>query len=248
MAKDGDPVVKQLQPAATAMGPTFAALDEVAPSSRASSAKLDDVVDASEKGLPAFNRHPRRRLPSLLDAFQPFLRNVNPMVEHISKSKREVTGFLANTVGGDGGVRYRRRDERGSGGWGHRQQRPLPAHCAQTLSPESLSYYPRPLGTSRMNPYAAPGTLVEGLKAGGSIFGTGPCPSGNVGDPDRRPIPRTLAPLIQSSCSAPRTATPLPLRACKVQGAYPGQRRRLPATQCRACRRLRWPLTSGSTV
>ena len=55
-------------------------------------------MNASEKGLPAFNRI-LGNLPPVLDAFQPFLRNVNPIVDHVSKSKKEVAGLLANATG-----------------------------------------------------------------------------------------------------------------------------------------------------
>jgi phospholipid/cholesterol/gamma-HCH transport system substrate-binding protein len=214
------PVVRQLQPAATAMGPAFAALDDVAPQFDGFFSQLEEVVDASERGLPAFNRI-LGGFPAVLDAFQPFLRNIDPMVAHVSKSKGELTGFLANTVaateafdigaetnpdngallGTDSSVRYLR--------------------LAQILSPESLSYYPRPLGTSRMNPYGAPGELVDDLKSGGSILGSGPCPIGNVAIPATAD-PETLAPLIQPFAFRADNGDAVAAPPCKVQGTYPG--------------------------
>jgi hypothetical protein len=157
----------------------------------------------------------------VLEAFQPFLRNINPMVDQVGKSKGEVTGFLANTVaateafdigaetnpdngallGTDSSVRYLR--------------------LAQILGPESLSYYPRPLGTSRMNPYGRPGALGDDLKNGGSIFGTGPCPVGNVAIPATAD-PETLAPLIQDYAFRTTDQNAVAAPACKVQGTYPG--------------------------
>ncbi len=92
---------------------------------------------------------------------------------------------------------------------------------AQILGPESLSYYPRPLGTSRLNPYGAPGGLTDGLKAGGSIFGTGPCPVGNVAIPTTAE-PATVAPLIQPFVFRAEDRNNVAAPACKVQGAYPG--------------------------
>jgi phospholipid/cholesterol/gamma-HCH transport system substrate-binding protein len=211
-----EPVIHDLQPAATAMGPAFEALNQVAPQFDGFFGQLQQVVDASQKGLPAFNRI-LGNLPPLFDAFQPFLRNVNPIIDHVAKSKRELTGAVANAVGSseaydiggkygvlpgtDSSVRYVR--------------------VGQFLSPESLTFYPRPLGTTRQNAYSAPGSLVEGLKSGGSIFGSGPCPAGNVAIPTTAD-PEALAPLIQPYAFRAPDGNSVATPPCKVQGNYPG--------------------------
>jgi virulence factor Mce-like protein len=214
------PVVRQLQPAATAMGPAFAALDRLAPQFDGFFGQLKQVVDASEKGLPAFNRI-LGDFPPVLEAFEPFLRNINPMVDHISKNKGEVTGFLANTVGASEAFDIGAETNPDSGVLLGTDSSVRYIRLAQILGPESLSYYPRPLGTSRLNPYGAPGGLTEGLKAGGSIFGTGPCPVGNVAIPTTAE-PATVAPLIQPFVFRSEDRNNVAAPACKVQGAYPG--------------------------
>jgi phospholipid/cholesterol/gamma-HCH transport system substrate-binding protein len=214
------PVVRQLQPAATAMGPAFAALDKLAPQFDGFFGQLEQVVDASKKGLPAFNRI-LGGFPPVLEAFEPFLRNINPMVEHISKSKGEVTGFLANTVGASEAFDIGAEANAGNGTLGGTDSSVRYLRLAQFLSPESLSYYPRPLGTSRLNPYGAPGGLIEGLKSGGSIFGTGPCPVGNVAIPSTADQESLVLPIQEYAFrTTDRNAVPAP--ACKVQGTYPG--------------------------
>jgi phospholipid/cholesterol/gamma-HCH transport system substrate-binding protein len=215
------PVVRQLQPAATAMGPAFAALNKLSPQFDGFFGQLKQVVDASEKGLPAFNRI-LDGFPPVLEAFEPFLRNINPMVDHISQSKHEVTGFLANTVGASEAFDIGAQTDAGNGTLAGTDSSVRYLRLLQALSPESLSYYPRPLGTSRMNPYGAPGTLVDGLKSGGSIFGTGPCPVGNVAIPATAD-PETLAPLIQPFVFRADNGNAVAAPPCKVQGAYPGQ-------------------------
>jgi ABC-type transporter Mla subunit MlaD len=214
------PAVRQLQPAATAMGPAFAALDELAPQFDGFFGQLEQVVDASEKGLPAFNRI-LAGFPPVLDAFQPFLRNVNPMVEHVSKSKGEVTGFLANTVAASEAFDIGSETNRDNGTLLGTDSSVRYLRISQFLSPESLSYYPRPLGTSRLNPYGRPGTLVEDLKAGGSIFGTGPCPVGNVAIPTTADT-AALAPRIGEYAFRTTDRNAVPAPACKGQGTYPG--------------------------
>jgi hypothetical protein len=72
-----------------------------------------------------------------------------------------------------------------------------------------------------LNPYGAPGGLVESLKNGGSIFGTGPCPVGNVAIPTTAD-PETLAPLIQQFAFRATDRNAVAAPPCKVQGAYPG--------------------------
>jgi phospholipid/cholesterol/gamma-HCH transport system substrate-binding protein len=208
------PAIQQLQPAATAMGPAFAALDEVAPQFDGFFGQLEDVVDASEKGLPAFDRL-LGQLPPLFDAFQPFLRNANPMVDHIAKNKREVTGFFANTVGSTEAYDIGGQSLPGTTKNVHYLR------TAQVLNPESLTYYPRPLGTTRLNPYTAPGSILSSLQTGGSILGSGPCPIGNVGIPVSSD-PAIIAPLIQQFAFRTTDRNAVAAPACKVQGNFPG--------------------------
>jgi virulence factor Mce-like protein len=205
------PTVEQLQPAASQMKPAFAALDDLAPQFDGFFGQLQDVVKASEAGLPAFDRI-LGRLPPLLDRFQPFLRNANPMVDYIGKNKREVTAFFANTTAAS-------------------QARDLPetlpgAHSAvhylrtaQSLTPESLTFYPRPLGSSRLNPYPKPGSLDE-LASGLSILGSGDC-AGPELSPPAESEPAQLAPLV-AQFAFRSEAAPVARPACKPQGAYPG--------------------------
>jgi virulence factor Mce-like protein len=214
------PVVRQLQPAATAMGPAFAALDDLAPQFDGFFGQLKDVVDASQKGLPAFNRI-LGNFPPLLDAFQPFLRNLNPIVGHVSKNKRELTGFLANTVASSEAFDIGSETDPNGGTLRGTDSSVRYLRVSQFLTPESLTFYPRPLGTTRLNPYTAPGTLVDGLKGGMSIFGTGPCPTGNVAIPTTAD-PQTLAPLIQPYVFRAADGNGVAAPPCKAQGAYPG--------------------------
>jgi phospholipid/cholesterol/gamma-HCH transport system substrate-binding protein len=208
------PVVQQLQPAATAMGPAFAALNDVAPQFDGFFGQLQDVVDASEKGLPAFNRI-LGNLPPLLDQFQPFLRNANPIVKHISDNKREVTGFFANTAAASQAY------DIGGQALPYTTDYVHYIRTAQILDPESLSFYSHPLATTRSNAYAAPGSIIEGLKNGQSIFGSGPCSSTYVQIPTSA-IPESVTAGVQQFAFRTTDATQVAAPACKAQGAYPG--------------------------
>jgi phospholipid/cholesterol/gamma-HCH transport system substrate-binding protein len=207
------PSVQQLQPAATAMGPAFAALNDLAPQFDGFFSQLTDVVDASEKGLPSFNRI-LANLPPLLDDFQPFLRNANPMVKHISDNKREAVGFFANMTASSEAYDIGGQTLAGTDQFVHYLR------TAQVLTPEALAFYPHPLATSRLNPYAAPGSL-DSLKSGLSIFGTSGCTGGHVAIPTEG-IPEGVAPLVQQFAFRTTDANAVAAPTCKPQGNYPG--------------------------
>jgi len=211
LAKDGDPVVKQLQPAASELGPTFAALHQVSPEFRGLFTKLDDVVTASRKGLPAFDDI-LTRLPTLLDAFQPFLRNANPMVQYIGNNNREISSFFGNIVSASSArdsidvlknakdsVHYLR--------------------TSQLLSPEVLAYQGRPIGSSRQNAYPLPGTASQ-LATGLPVLTTGPCSNPDVEQPASAlptELEQYIAPLVFRT-----TGSDVLRPACHAQGTFPG--------------------------
>ena len=62
------------------------------------------------------------------------------------------------------------------------------------LGPESLTFYPRPLGNSRANAYPAPGTLDQ-LASGLPVYDARGCSNGSVAPPESADPPE-LQPLI----------------------------------------------------
>ncbi len=209
-AETAEPIVRRLQPAATEMTPTFEALRELSPELRGFFERLGPVVTASEDGLPAFERV-LEDIPPLLEQFQPFLRNANPIVEYLGASKREITAFFANTVAASlsRDLNLPRATNQ-------------PVHYLRTvqpLGPESLTFYPRPLGSSRANAYAAPGAF-DSLASGLKVFDKRPCANGDVAPPADA-VPPTLVPLVQLyvfRTTGRDTARP----GCLEQGAFPG--------------------------
>ncbi len=208
-AERAEPVVKQLQPAATEMGPAFAALDELSPEMRAFFSRLGPVISASERGVPALERT-MREIPPLLEAFQPFLRNLNPMIRYLGLHRREVTSFVGNMVGStlDRDVNLPRTRD--------------PIHyirAAQPLGPEALSFYPRPLGNSRASAYSLPGQF-ERLASSLPVYDTRSCANGGPLPPVSSD-PLQLQPLIKQF--AFRTeGRDVARPACVAQGPFPG--------------------------
>ena len=204
-AREARPVVQRLQPAASAAEPVFADLNRLAPQFDGFFARLNQVVAAAKPGLPAFDRIVGR-IPTLLDAFQPVLRNVNPLVGYIGQNKREVTAFFANVTAASQ----------------VRDMTPNALHflrTAQTLGPAAATAYPRPLGSTRLDPYLAPGAMTQ-LKDGLPVLDKDIC---GYGDP--------LPPATFGDATLPELFTKYGLRtegrdvarpACTEQGNYPG--------------------------
>jgi phospholipid/cholesterol/gamma-HCH transport system substrate-binding protein len=207
--RDARPVIRELQPAASAMQPVFRSLDELSPEFDGFFARLDAVISASEKGIPAFETV-LREMPPLLADFEPFLRNANPMVDFIGRYRREVTAFFANTTAAS-----LSRDVA-------LPKTTLPVHylrTSQTLSPDSLTFYPRPLADSRQNAYMLPNAM-DLLKTGLPVLSTATCANGEPAPPETAD-PETLAPLIEEYAfrTAGRDVAAPP---CNAQGVFPG--------------------------
>jgi virulence factor Mce-like protein len=201
-AKQARPVVQQLQPAATAATPLFRDLNRLAPQFDGFFQRLDGVIAASKSGLPAFDRIVSQ-IPGLLDAFQPVLRNVNPVADYIGQNKREVTAFFANVAAATQ----------------IRDMTPSALHflrTSQTLGPLAATTYPHPIGSSRLNSYFAPGAMTQvkdGLPA--LVCGSGdPAPPGTFGDTNLSDL------FTKYGFRTEDRSVPAP--PCKLQGNYPG--------------------------
>ena len=204
-ARQARPVVQRLQPAASEAAPLLADVNRLAPQFDGFFGRLGQVVAASRAGLPALDQIVAQ-IPSLLDAFQPVLRNVNPFVGYIGQNKREVTAFFANVAAAS-----ETRDM-------------TPSHLhflrtTQTLGPESATEYPHPLASTRLNPYMAPGAMAK-LSGGLPVLDRSVCGSAD-------PLP----PAGSGDATLPELVTKYGFRtegrgvaapACVAQGNYPG--------------------------
>jgi hypothetical protein len=208
-ARRARPVVQRLQPAASEAQPVLADFERLAPEFNGFFGVLDDVVAASKPGLPAFDRI-LADVPGLLQSFQPFLRNANPVLEYIGASKREVTAFFANVAAAS--QIHDQKNERTA-----KQVHFL--RTAQTLGPQAMTFYPRPLGSTRLNPYVAPGGMTK-LASGLPVLDKTYCDNGDPLPPVSL-TPGSLAELVTKygiRTEGRDAARP----ACVEQGAFPG--------------------------
>ncbi len=168
-----DPTIRALEPIASELSTTFALTTELAPQLRALFERLGQAVNASRRGLPAFDSI-LARIPSLLEAFQPFLRNADPMVRYIGLFDHEITGFFGNVTAATNA--YYSQDPYARGQAVHYLR------ASQTLSPLSLAFYPRPLGIDRDSGYRTPG-IYNQLQRALSVLNTSECTDGNPAPP-----------------------------------------------------------------
>src|SRR4051795_4323123 len=94
-ANNTNPLVTQLRPAAVQLSPTLIALKGLAPDLLGLFSDIDPLVKVSKKGLPATSQFLNELRP-LLDATDPFLRNLNPILKWIGLYKHEITAFFSN--------------------------------------------------------------------------------------------------------------------------------------------------------
>jgi phospholipid/cholesterol/gamma-HCH transport system substrate-binding protein len=145
-ARDTDPLIDDLRPAARELSPTLVQLSKLAPDLKALFRDLDPLITASERGLPALERFLRDFRPFLGELDQP-LRQLNPVLRFLKGYRNELRAFFANTVAATQAVD---RPARATG----------VVHYLRTLNPinpENLTQYPRRIGTNRTNPYELPG-------------------------------------------------------------------------------------------
>jgi phospholipid/cholesterol/gamma-HCH transport system substrate-binding protein len=171
-ARNANPLITQLRPAARELSPTLIDLKGLAPDLKGLFRDLGPLITVSRRGLPAVRRILDDTTP-LLGQLEPFLRNLNPILDYLGLYKREIVSFFALDSASTQAV------DRPPGS-------NVPIHYLRTanpLGPENLAAYPNRLSTNRSNPYVAPGgSLPYPLK----VFGTYLCTTA--------PVPQLVTP------------------------------------------------------
>jgi phospholipid/cholesterol/gamma-HCH transport system substrate-binding protein len=218
-AKNTNPLITQLRPAARQLSPTLRDLHGLAPDLKGLFRDLGPLITVSRRGLPATEQILRDTRP-LLAQVDPFLRELNPVLDWLGLYRREIASFFSLDVastqvtdippGGETPVHYLR--------------------TANPLNPENLAVYPRRIPSNRSNPYVEPGGYANHpLK----VFGTYLCTTG--APPKLSPVGTlpTLAPGVTLPPLDPGTGDLLPaeLRGLIEQYAF-NNNNGIPAPPC----------------
>jgi phospholipid/cholesterol/gamma-HCH transport system substrate-binding protein len=164
-ARDADPLVQQLRPAAKQLSPTLQATGRLAPDLQTLFVGVRDAIQARD-GLPALRKLLNSDLAPLLSRIDPFGKQLNPILEVLKNYRHEVTAFLGNAAAATNASLTP------SSG--------TPVHYVRSespLAPEALAAYPQRLKMQRTNPYTKPlgyQDLASGLKS----FETRQCTTG----------------------------------------------------------------------
>jgi ABC-type transporter Mla subunit MlaD len=217
LAKNADPVVRQLQPAATEMASTFKQLDRLSPEFEGFFRGLGPLITQSRRGVPALESL-LRDFPPLLADFEPFLRNFNPILDQVGANRREVTSFFANVTAATTGRNPNLNPSAPDSDQIHFLR------ASSSLNPQGLAYYPRALGQTRSNPYMAPGGL-DRLASGLLSYDTRSCGNGDPSPPAKTGTPDLVELATLAEQYAFRTnggSRDVARPGCAGQGNYPG--------------------------
>jgi hypothetical protein len=143
-AGDAGPALRTLRPVAPLVRPALTGAEALAPELRTAFRRMDPIVRQSKTTLPALTRTLRASRP-LLDVLEPAGRDLVPVLQLLEVYRRDVVGSLANgaaaaqgTVNGKHAVRI-----------------------GLALNNETTLGQPIRQGTSRWNPYYAPGRAID---------------------------------------------------------------------------------------
>ncbi|MGV1046906.1 MAG: MlaD family protein [Solirubrobacterales bacterium] len=169
-ARNTDPLMRQLVPAAEQLSPTLIAFGRLAPEAKGLFEGLAPVIALAPTGFPAARKLFRDNFPPLLRAIDPFIRNLNPLLTGLNLYKHEVTGFFGNVAAASN---LFLTEEFANG------EHPFVLRAMGHLNPETMTTYPNRLAINRNSAYSPP-RWAEDLVSGLPSFTTAQCSSGTV--------------------------------------------------------------------
>ncbi len=168
------PFVHKLLPVAKDISPTLHSIRELSPSLKSLFIDLKPLIRASRKGLPATSRFLTGLRP-VLDALDPFLANLNPVIRWLAYDRTEITNFLTGPAAGIADTLQLATN---------RPNLPAPIHALRQLgyfSSETLAIQPERLATNRGDGYPQPNAFNNYQAATHGIFPNFDC--NNTGEP-----------------------------------------------------------------
>jgi phospholipid/cholesterol/gamma-HCH transport system substrate-binding protein len=170
-AKDANPLITQLRPAARQISPTLKELNGLAPDLRGFFQDLGPYVKVARTGLPATSQALDNTRP-FLRRLDPFLRQLTPIVDYLGLYKREIAAWLANGSAATQATQ---------GSFTDTSKQVHYLRVMNPSNPEIMAAYPSRISTNRSNPYTEPGAY-DRLKRNEPlpVFGTYLCTSNPV--------------------------------------------------------------------
>ena len=213
---DTRPLIQQLIPIANDLSPTLASVRRLSPSLESLFEDLDVLIAVSKTGLPALERTLNGLAP-VLEALDPFLSNLNPVLRYLEFQKGTVSDFLAGPgVALSNSIDVVDPDQ------------PAPRHYLRQLGylgAETVGVHEVRLNTNRSNGYLAPGALTDFTAASSGMFPSFDCRNLDY-EPTTAPgSPEALSEEIHTADDPdPDAAAPVGVTfaPCVVEEPFPG--------------------------
>jgi phospholipid/cholesterol/gamma-HCH transport system substrate-binding protein len=208
-AEDARPVFHDLKPVARDLSPTLRDVRKLSPHARSLFRRFDPLIKASATGLPSLQSFLRELRP-VMDGFDPFLANFNPLLRWLDYQAPVVTDFLANPSSSTADFLP---FEAG-------QQAPLHLSRQMTIiTAESLAIHQTRLHTNRGNGYLQP-FAIGGFypSTQGEIFPSHDCNNTFGG----QPVTHSSSPPQEESGQAPFSYLENPSNPDDVGPNFPG--------------------------
>lgn len=139
---------------------------KVTADTRAIVSNLENMLDKADAGAPAATEFFQLARPTVAQV-DPFLRQLNPVLEFVGMYKQELTAFLANDAAA---AQAQYTDKNG------KHQPGFYLRAMPTLTPDSLAYMGNRTTGSRANAYPVPGAISpDRLAAGLQVFDSAQC-------------------------------------------------------------------------
>jgi phospholipid/cholesterol/gamma-HCH transport system substrate-binding protein len=180
-AKDANPLIDQLRPAARQISPALIGLDKLSPDLRHFFKGLGPFVSAARKGLPATSQVLNNTRP-ILRRLDPFLRNLTPIFDYLGLYKREIGAFFANDSAATQ-YTFQPLNKAVPGPLNKSNGNIHVLRVSNPMNPEVMAGFPSRLSTNRSNPYTEPGAydrLAQGRPL--PVFGNYVCGATPVPD------------------------------------------------------------------
>ncbi len=138
---------------------------------------LEPMLDKADRGLPATDEFLKLAQPTLAQ-LDPFLRNLNPVLQFVGYYQQEITAFAANDAAASQAQFTPSNPKSGQTESGHYLR------AFVSLTPDNLAYYPNKSVKTRSNAYPRPGWMAR-LAQGLQVFDQSPC--GTIAVPELNP-------------------------------------------------------------
>jgi phospholipid/cholesterol/gamma-HCH transport system substrate-binding protein len=164
--QNSQPLLDNLSKFGTESSPTIRKANKVTADARALITNLEPMLDKADAGVPAASEFFQLARPTVAQ-LDPFLRQLNPILEFVGAYRQELAGFLANDAAASQAQFTDATKKRQSGHY---------LRAMATLTPESLAYLNRRTDGSRANAYPVPGAISpDRLAAGLQVFDAAQC-------------------------------------------------------------------------